>query len=153
VFVQYNVVTLLLLTAGTCQHFFPWLTQAFAATVGSGVALSAMAPVYRLLPLLVKVPLCFVGGTTYAYAYSFTALSSAYNNPGIVSWLCSDSTDVQTQRRARCIDTFAGYVAGQFAIPFIIWGSGGLCLVPVCIFYTAYTMGGTTSERARTKYI
>jgi hypothetical protein len=82
-----------------------------------------------------------------------TAAGSAVNNPGFMSWLCSESTDLQTQRRARCMDILTGYIAGQFALPYIVWGGGGVCLVPVCIFYTAYTMGGTTSERARTKFM
>jgi hypothetical protein len=85
--------------------------------------------------------------------FIITASYDAAGLPVAPYWFTTERSSFEQQRAAFTVETVLKLTTVPLVCSYIMLSSSGIVLVPVCMFYTAYTLGGTNSERAHTKYI
>jgi hypothetical protein len=107
------------------------------------------------LPAL-AFPLNTVRGLAVAVPCTMCGMFNTIENMLMpTSWLVTEHSSFEQQHTAFTASAMAKFAAFPAVFFYLVFGSSGTAavLVPACMFYTAYTLGGTSSERAHTKFI
>jgi hypothetical protein len=81
------------------------------------------------------------------------AINNMLDMPITPSWLKVEHSSFEKQRTAFTAALITKFCSIPMACWYVMLSSNGVVLVPACMFYTAYTLTGTTSERERNQYI
>jgi hypothetical protein len=69
------------------------------------------------------------------------------------TWFNTEHSSFEQQHKAYAASLIAKFGALPLVCCYAAFGSSRAMLVPACMFYTAYTLGGISSERAHTRLV
>jgi hypothetical protein len=138
----------------TAAAILPMLTQAAIATAGGYSVYSAMPTAITRLPAI-AFPLNAVRVTALVAPYLtlFSLLNYLDKSTVPTTWFATEHSSIEHQHKAYAASLIAKFGALPLVCCYAVFGSGRAVLVPACMFYTAYTLGGISSERAHTRHV
>jgi hypothetical protein len=137
----------------TAAAILPILTQAAIAAAGGFGVYSAMSTFITRLPAL-AFPLTAIRVTALVAPYFMFSLLDNFDKSTVpTTWFTTEHSSVEQQHRAYAASLIAKFGALPLVCCYAAFGSGRAVLVPACMFYTAYTLGGISSERAHTRHV